>query len=73
MANGRLPRIAAIGGALIFALVCSGCGRRGALEAPPVVTAPSGDQAATDQNKPKRPHRTPSRPPTEPFILDPLV
>ena len=61
--------------ALACALMLSGCGRRGALEAPPearpaaVQTAPS--KYSLDGGK--REAETKVTPPNDPFILDPLL
>lgn len=56
----------------LVALSVAGCGRRGPLEAAPnplVEEAKAKDPSA----RPKKPKRTRIKPPTAPFILDPLV
>ncbi len=68
---------------LMLASALGGCGRRGALLAPPdpKATAADSDAAAADgkandvtkSGLHKRPKRTPTTVPTDPFILDPIL
>jgi predicted small lipoprotein YifL len=73
VANGRLLRFATVGAVLLLGLACAACGRRGPLEEPPVITAPTADAATTPAKKPARAKRTPITKPTGGFILDPLL
>ena len=60
--------------ALAMTVALSGCGRRGALEAPPDPSAPLA--APVDdgvQPIPRRPKQQPIKPPHDSFILDPLL
>lgn len=56
----------------LAAFMLGGCGRRGGLEAPPD-PAVEAARAANPDAKPRKPHRSPIKPPKTPFILDPLV
>jgi len=70
------PRLARSAVACVFAMLvamgCGGCGRRGALEPPPDPTAATTDANGQPKPQPQRRH-VPIVPPKQPFILDPLV
>ena len=72
--NGLL-KLTAIIALLALTTGLAGCGRRGALEAPPTPESIAKQQA--DNADPTRPHPRPKpqkiAPPKQPFFLDPLL
>lgn len=66
--------LAAFGVAALLASSLAGCGRRGRLLPPPDPNAPAEDaQPASKSGIKRRAPNPPIRPPSDPFILDPLL
>ena len=66
--NRRLLSRAVVIGLLAAAVGLTGCGRKGALEAPPgmaLKAATAGEVPPVDDSAPKKPNK--------PFVLDPLL
>ncbi len=65
--------LAAFGVVLMLAGTVAGCGRRGRLEPPPDPSAPPPNTASNKTGLHKRPKNPPILPPSDPFILDPIL
>ena len=73
MRSRRVRTLAAFGILVMLASTVAGCGRRGRLEPPPNPDAPPPVNTTTKSGVHKRPRKMPIVPPTQPFVLDPLL